>query len=244
MTKKAPRINPTRIQRAERIYAQQLRRLARHIGEIVSGFEPTPETEPTLENMLRQYAVALAPWARVTASKMISEVNARDVAAWRSNSLQISEALRREILNAPTGETMRDLLEKQVGLITSLPLDAAQRVHEWTIKGLEDGTRAAEVASEIMRTGEVTASRAMLIARTETSRTATELVRARAVHVGSEMFVWRSSGDGDVRPDHKKLNGKSFRWDDPPVADERTGAKSLPGAIFNCRCYAEPLLAE
>ena len=242
--KKPPRINPTRIQRAERIYAQQLRRLARHIGEIVSGFEPTAETLPTLENMLRQYAVALAPWAKVTAGKMISEVNARDLATWRSNSLQISESLRREILNAPTGEMMRALMDQQVHLITSLPLDAAQRVHEWTIKGLEDGTRAGEVTREILRTGEVTASRATLIARTETSRTATALVQARAVHVGSVMYIWRSSGDGDVRPDHKRLNGKSFRWDSPPVADERTGARAHPGSIYNCRCYAEPILPD
>ena len=242
--KRPTRTNPTIIKRAERVYTQQLVRLARHVGQIVKEFEPTVETVPTLANMLRQYAVALAPWAKITAMKMLSEIDHRDRAAWKSNSLQISEALRREILNAPVGERMRELLDDQVGLITSLPVEAAKRVHELTLKGLEDGTRAAEVAREIMRTGEVTVSRARLIARTETSRTATALVQSRAEHVGSEQYIWRSSGDGDVRRDHKKLNGKAFRWDSPPVADERTGARAHPGAIYNCRCWAEPILID
>ena len=240
--KKPTRINPTRILKAERLYSRQLSRLARHIGDIISGFEVTPETVPTISNMLRGYAEALVPWARVTASKMLSEINNRDLEAWRNHGQQISEALRREILNAPTGEVMRALLDQQVELITSLPIEAAKRVHELTLKGLENSERAAGVAREIMRTGEVTESRALLIARTETSRTATALVQARAVHVGSEQFIWRTSGDGDVRRDHKKLNGKAFRWDSPPVADERTGARALPGAIYNCRCWSEVIL--
>lgn len=235
--RKPTRTNPTIIKRAERVYSQQLTRLARHVGEIVAQFEPTIETVPTLENMLRQYAVALAPWARVTANKMLTEINARDLAAWKSNSLQISEGLRREILNAPIGERMRQLLDDQVGLITSLPIEAAKRVHELTLKGLEDGTRAEEVAREIMRTGEVTVSRARLIARTETSRTATVLVQSRAEHVGGEGYIWATSKDGDVRPSHKKMNGKFVRWDSPPTLDNLTGHA---GALPNCRCFCIP----
>lgn len=236
--KRPTRANPTRIARIERAYGRQLSILARHVGDIVNGFEPgNVEQLPALTDLLRRYAEVLAPWARLTAEKMIRNVNQRDLESWRSNSLQISEGLRREILNAPTGEVMRQLLDSQVELITSLPLDAAKRVHEWTLKGLEDGTRASEVAGEIMRTGEVTASRAMLIARTETSRTATALVQARAVHVGSEGYIWATSKDGDVRPSHQKMNGKFVKWDSPPTLDNLTGHA---GALPNCRCFCIP----
>lgn len=237
--KKPTRTNPTRIIKAERIYGRQLSRLARHIGDIVSGFEITPETVPTITSMLRAYAEALTPWARLTAEKMLRDVDNRDREAWRSTGLQISEALRREILSAPTGETMRALLDQQVGLITSLPIEAAKRVHDLTLKGLENSERAAEVAREIMRTGEVTESRALLIARTETSRTATVLVQARAVHVGSEGYIWRSSGDGDVRPSHKKMNGKYVKWGSPPELDGMVGHA---GCLPNCRCFCESVI--
>ncbi|MFX5937705.1 phage head morphogenesis protein, partial [Acinetobacter baumannii] len=80
---------------------------------------------------------------------------------------------------------LQELLAEQVDLITSIPREAGQRVHELTLKGLEDSTRASEIAKEIMRSGEVAKSRAMLIARTEVSRTATSLTQARAQFVGS-----------------------------------------------------------
>ena len=38
-----------------------------------------------------------------------------------------------------------------------------------------------------------------------------------------------------------RLNGKKFRWDDPPVVDIRTGERGHPGMDKHCRCYAEPV---
>jgi SPP1 gp7 family putative phage head morphogenesis protein len=103
---------------------------------------------------------------------------------------------------------MRALLAEQVTLIKSIPLDAAQRVHEWTLAGIEDGTRAKEVAAQILRTNEVSANRAMLIARTETARTSSKLTESRARHVGSEGYIWRTSRDSDVRDSHREMEGK------------------------------------
>lgn len=173
---------------------------------------------------------------------MIAEVAARDLKTWTEVSREIGSLLRQEIAESAVGKAMRESLDRQTALITSLPTEAAQRVRDLTIEGISKGTRASEIAARIMETGEVTKARANLIARTETSRTATELTSARAQSIGSTHFVWRTSGDSDVRPTHRKLNGKAFRWDDPPECDP--GHHALPGAIWNCRCWAEPLFAE
>jgi SPP1 gp7 family putative phage head morphogenesis protein len=175
---------------------------------------------------------------------MIAEVNARDKRAWAAASRKIGEGLRREIDATPVGEVIRARLAEQVDLITSLPREAAERVHLLALERISNGERAASLADEIMRTGEVTRSRANLIARTETSRTATELTRARALSVGSTHYVWKTVGDSDVRPDHKKLNGRVFAWDDPPIADARSGARAHPGSIYNCRCWASPIIDD
>lgn len=231
--------------RAERIYARQLSRLAEHVGHIITGFAPDGAVQiPTLSDMLRKYAEALTPWAVSTAQAMLEEVNQRDLAAWKSLSAELSDGLRRELASAPTGEIMRRLLADQVGLIKSIPIDAAQRVHDLTLKGLEDGARASEVAAEIMRSGEVARSRAMTIARTEVARAATTLTQARAEHAGSTHYVWMTSKDSTVRADHKRLSGLVFAWNDPPVADIRSGARAHPGCIYNCRCWAKPVLGE
>lgn len=233
---------PAQIARAERNYAKQLSRLARQVGQIISAFHPgDPKAVPSIQQMLRSYAEALEPWAAVTAAKMIEEVNVRDLQAWRSISEELSAGIKREILTAPVGETLRKLQAEQVQLIKSIPLDAAERVHELTLKGIEDSSRAKEIEAEIMRSGDVSASRARLIARTETSRAANNLMESRARHVGSEGYIWRSAGDGDVRPSHKAMNGKFVAWSAPPTLD---GMQGHAGCLPNCRCYSEPVLPE
>lgn len=233
---------PNRAKRAERLYSKQLRALAEHVGQMIGGFPAgDPSALPTIENMLRRYAEALIPWAEQTAATMIAEVNTSDLNQWRQLGKELSIETRREIVLTPTGEIMRNLMQQQVGLIKSIPLDAAQRVHDLTIKGLENSTRAKEIAAEIMRSGEVAKSRAMLIARTEVSRTAANLTQARAEHVGSYGYVWETSHDGDVRPSHKAMQGKFVPWDSPPTLDGMTGHA---GCLPNCRCWARVILPE
>lgn len=231
--------------RVELSYAGQLRKVAQQVGAIINGFPPgDPEAVPTITDMLAKYAELLIPWATATASKMLGEVNRRDEQAWFSHANAISRALREEIRTAPTGAVMQALLAEQVTLIKSLPLDAAKRVHELTLAGIEDGTRAKEIAKEIQRSGEVSIGRANLIARTEVSRTSTLLTQARAEHIGSPGYIWTTSHDSDVRSDHRELDGKLIAWDSPPIADKRTGARAHAGCIYNCRCWCNVVIPE
>lgn len=50
-------------------------------------------------------------------------------------------------------------------------------------------------------------------------------------------YVWRTRGDGKVRPSHAANDGKIFAWDDPPPTGH-------PGEDYGCRCTAEPFLAN
>jgi len=232
-----------RARKVEARYAAQLRKIARHVGDIVKAFSPD---DPLLSNKvgeaLRRYGDIIGGWAEATAKRMVEDVAARDKAAWMEVSRRMGRGLRQELETAPTGRVMRERLDEQVSLIKSIPLDAAQRVRDLANEGIVQGRRSNYIAEEIMKSGDVAKSRANMIARTEVSRTATELTRARAEHVGSTMFIWRTAGDSDVRDSHRALNGKAFRWDDPPECDP--GYRALPGAIFNCRCYPEPILPE
>jgi len=226
--------------RAERDFVRSLRGVAEHVGHLIEGFPPgDPEMLATLTQLLQAYADALTPWARSVSTHMLGEVNARDRDTWRALGNEISKQLHRDIANAPIGDPIRQLLEEQVSLIRSIPIEAAQRVHDLTLKGLEDSTRAAEIKAEIMRSGEVTESRATLIARTEVSRTAAILTQSRALYVGSEGYVWETSRDGDVRPSHREMQGKLVRWDSPPTLDKMTGHA---GCFPNCRCWAHVVL--
>jgi SPP1 gp7 family putative phage head morphogenesis protein len=229
--------------KAETQYGIQLRRVARHIGDIVRGVAPQGElfdAEPVMA-MLRRYADLLAPWARTVAARMIADVSQRDAAAWSQHGKLIGRALKQEIQGAPTGAAMRKALEEQAEKITSLPRDAAQRLFKLTTEGIVNGTRAKELMPLIMASGDVSRSTAMMLARTGVSTTATALTQARAEYVGSVAYVWRTSKDGDVRPSHKKMEGRAVRWDSPPTLDGWTGHC---GTAANCRCFVEPILPD
>jgi uncharacterized protein with gpF-like domain len=240
-----------RVRKAEKQYAVQLRKVARHVGDIIKAHKPeTSDGMAEIRAILSKYAEVIEPWARVAAGRMIADVGRRDEKAWEENSKAMGRSLRAEIANAPTGQFLRAKLAENVHLIKSLPTEAAARVHRLTLEGINNAARASDIATEIGRSGEVTDGRANLIARTEVARTASGLLEARAVHVGSEGYIWRSAGDSDVRNkdgnpigSHRLLNGKFIRWDSPPIASTN-GDRYHAGQGPNCRCYPEPVIPD
>lgn len=224
-----------KVRRAELQYGVKLRKIARHVGEIINAFPPgDPRSLPEIDRVLTSYAEMLEPWANSLAAGMLADVKSRDDKMWEQVTSTMGEAMREEIRRAPTGEMLRKLQKEQVALITSLPRDAAERVHKLTMEGLSNAARYDEIKKMILKSGDVTESRATLIARTEVGRASTNLGQARAQYVGSEGYVWTTAHDNDVRLSHKHMDGKFVYWNRPPTLDGLTGhAGSLP----NCRCF-------
>lgn len=217
--------------------------MAKQIGLIVKGFSP----DGSLKNVagliaaLREYAKTIEPWARSVADYMLADVARRDKAMWKRVSTEMGKELRREIDQAPVGAILSSLQEQQVTLIKSLPLEAAERVHEMTLEGLVTSQRAREIAQKILATEDVSLAKATLIARTEVARAASNLVQARAAYAGSDGYIWRTSGDSDVRDSHAEMEGRYVRWSEPPTLDN---LKGHAGTLPNCRCFAEPVFPD
>lgn len=251
---------------SEMQYAARLRQVATQVNALLRGYfalghDPSAELAAQAAAQLQAYADILPRWAAAVAQWILRDIDRRSARAWFRRGEEVGRRLRHEVAEAPIGPVLREAMERQITLITSLPRDAAQRVQSLALTGYARGRRPGEIrslepsalgpfeavpdglAKEILRTGEVTASRANLIARTETTRVATELTKARAEHIGSNAFIWRAVMDADTRHRHRELNGNVFHWADPPVAGEN-GEHYLPGCGPNCRCYAEPVLPD
>lgn len=233
------------MRRHEKVYARQLRQVAAAIDKIVKGvFDPNdPNSVARITELLRKYAEFITPWAQAVAKRMVAEVTQRDENAWLKMTRALGAELETEIKSTPLGQAYRDAMQAQVTLIKSIPLDAAERVHKLTIEASTTGARASSLVGEIMNQGNVSKSKATLIARTEVARTSSNLIKTRAMYVGSQGYIWRTVGDSDVRPDHKKLANKYFAWNDPPIAGSN-GMRYHAGAGPNCRCYPEPIIPD
>lgn len=226
----------------ERRYGLVLRQVARVVGAMIRAHVdgPTIRNQQKLQRQLELYAESLGPWAEKVAADFIESVNRSNKKAWAANSKRLSVALKNEVANSSVGLMARQLQAQQVALIKSLPIDAGLRAQKLAQEAAIGGRRADEVAAELMRTEQVTASRATLIARTEIAKANAAITQSRAQYVGATHYIWRTAEDGDVRESHAEMNGKVFRFDDPPYVEGE--GNHGPGEFPNCRCYAEPII--
>ncbi|HCQ6956045.1 TPA: hypothetical protein OL683_004735 [Citrobacter freundii] len=169
---------------------------------------------------------------------MFAQVEREEWNQWRSVSEEIAAGLRDVVGNTPVGQVAQDIVYRQIQLMKSLPLEAAERVkdiQERAIQAVINGERPDQLYEMIMASGDVSASRAQLIARTEIGRATGALTQARALSVGSEGYWWRIKGAG-TRDSHYRMRNKFVRWDNPPTLDGMTGHA---GCLPNCQCWPE-----
>lgn len=232
-----------RAKKIERGYTRQLRKIARHVGDIVNGYDLSnlSGAADAIRAALERYASLIAPWAASVGARMVAETAQADRRAWMRLSQEMGRALRREIDSAPTGHLLLQLQQEQIEYITSIPRDAGERVQKLALEGLSTGRRYPEIVKEILASGSVSRSRAELIAATETAKASSMLVQARAEHVGSTHYAWETTGDEAVRPSHRAMQGKIVAFNDPPTLDGLTGHA---GQLPRCRCFMRPILTE
>jgi len=214
------------------------------VGAIVEGsYDGSNDSVTDILDRLERYADLIEPWAEAVSSRLIGTLEVADDAMWRDRSQRISAGLR-ELMNSGTGAVTRSIIDEQVKLFKSLPLQAADRVydiHNQAIEAVVSGKRSSTLAQEIMRTGEVTEARARTIARTEVGRASTAITQARSTAIGSRGYIWRTADDSDVRHSHRQMEGQYVDWAKPPTLDGMTGHA---GQFPNCRCYCEVVVPE
>ena len=107
-----------------------------------------------------------------------------------------------------------------------------------------EGKSRFDVAEYIQREFGISQRHAQFLARNETAIATTSYLQAKYKEEGFVFFRWHTNIDGRERPLHRELNGKIFRFDDPPIIDERTGQKGLPAETYNCRCTFSPIASK
>lgn len=106
-----------------------------------------------------------------------------------------------------------------------------------------EGRRVESLRADIEERFEVTKSKADLLARDQVLKLNAQITQERQVAAGVEEYVWTTSNDERVRPMHDELEGKRFRWDDPPVTNA-AGDRNHPGMDYGCRCTPFAVLSE
>ena len=126
-------------------------------------------------------------------------------------------------------DTARDV---NVALIKSIP----EKLHENLSEKLKDYFENSEdknLQEIIQHEFDVSKSRAKLIARDQTAKINKTLSQQRSEANGSIEYIWKTSKDERVREEHKKLDGKRFKW-----RSKGSACCGHPSDDVNCRCTA------
>lgn len=131
--------------------------------------------------------------------------------------------------------------EQNVGLISTLPDDVLDEMQNIVEDGYTRGKTTRDMVKEIQDRFNVSKKKAKFWATDQLAKLNADITQQQQTDCGVEEYVWSTSGDQRVRDKHRELNGKRFRWDNPPIVDDRTGRRAHPGQDYRCRCVALPV---
>lgn len=143
--------------------------------------------------------------------------------------------------NAGLSGARERFVRENVARITTVANDRIDRVHALIRDAVVRGTRVEVLAQQLEESGGVSRRRASLIARDQVLTANAQMARLRAQNAGIVEYEWVTSRDEKVRKTHRELEGRVFRYDNPPI-DPETGESMLPGEPIGCRCTAKPRL--
>lgn len=135
------------------------------------------------------------------------------------------------------GKAVEEFTSENVALIKSINTRHFNELETSLSRDIADGVRYTEILKKIEERYDVSKSRARLIARDQVGKFNGDLNRVRQQDLGLDSYIWNTMQDKHVRDEHRDLNGKSFKWSDPPP-------EGHPGEPIQCRCYAEPDLSK
>lgn len=172
----------------------------------------------------------------------------------KHNARTPSHTLRGVHPDAALLPAISEARERNIALVEHAARDYAAQVRSVFSDPASWGVRVEDLADELVKRDKIAAileerasvseSRAELIARDQTLKLNGVLNRVKQTSAGIEDYIWSTSADERVRPDHAALDNTVQTWGSPPVTDTSTGATNEPGQDFQCRCIALPIIPE
>ena len=166
----------------EKEYGRKLKGIARNIFRIVNRFFDRKNADASeVVTNLNLYGEKVAEWAETSVEMVAKRMLANSRRDWNRISKRMSRAARVAMTQDGSQiEAAQRWMNEQVGLIKSLPREAAERAQQLAFDAVTKGERFETIEKQIKRLGEITDNRARLIARTEVARANSLINNARA----------------------------------------------------------------
>ena len=192
--------------------------------------------------------------AKLLATRFVTRVHYQNRTQFTRNfknafDVDLSSIIEKEVL----GDTLSVAIQQNVELIKSIKNDFINDIGSSVFANYKSGFRHGELINEIRARGNVSYSRAKLIARDQTAKINADFNEERNKKMGFDVYKWKGTGDERERDSHRVLNNMLCRYSDPTVYSDDDGKtwkkrKSIGGYIgkcggdYQCRCLAVPYI--
>lgn len=196
------------------------------------------------ERVFAQYAISSTEWMQ----GQITHQTASDLTAAMeklSGGLNISAVQ----LSDRSKDILKAGAAQSTSLIKTIAPDYMAEVGELVMRSIAGSNTSFTALKEGIDKGltgkwRTHKNKAKNIALDQTRKNYQNLAASRMADAGIQKFVWRHSGGSQQpRSYHRDvLAGQTFDVSNPPVIDQKTGERGLPGHAINCKCYMEPVI--
>lgn len=196
----------------------------RHLGLRQDAAQVPGDFRAFVEHMAKLLAVQITP----AFDEMVRRVVAANDRGLRALGVDLRQVIGLEAV-------ITHFREENVNLMVRAGRSYADDVMKVMSAPDAWGMRVEELAARIAERGDVSESRAELIARDQTLKMNGQVNRCRQQGAGVEKYIWSTSLDERVREEHRALEGQTFAWNAPPSVGH-------PGEDIQCRCVPLPVL--
>jgi uncharacterized protein with gpF-like domain len=237
---------------ALRAMTLEARALVKSLAKPQGAMDAPPDTVSGPDDAQRRLEVLQARWnqhfanlAEQWSRRMIVDVVAQSTAQLNLGLKDLAE--RMAIQSTLQTPRMRAIVEaaslSSTSLITRIPQKYLGEVQVAVMSAITTGSGLSELVPYLTKKYKGDARHAHLTALDQIRKVSETVNAERLQSLGVEEYVWiHTGGERYPRKLHMKYSGRTFRYDDPPIIDERTGVKGKPGDAIGCRCRQRAVL--
>ncbi len=200
-----------------------------------------------MNGLQEKYRQMFARIAGPTTDTMIGQVDRNSASTLKTSLKDLSENVNfsTDILTGELNEMLSASAAESVALIKRVPANYLDQITGDVLRSIQTGNGLQDLQPKLEERGVAVRNWAQNIAMDQTRKCYNGLNKGRMEALGLNKYEWiHSGGSNHPRELHRdKLNGKIFSFDDPPVIDERTGERGIPGQAIFCRCTMRPIMS-
>src|SRR5246127_4742833 len=239
--------------RQEAVIARMEREVQREVRKLFTAFAADSADEAYAEDasiasQARILANALRKkWNRVFADiapKWAEDMTTRtDRSSAQTLGVSLKEmsgqfTLKTDVLTGELREVLSATVTENVALIKRVPEKYLNNVEGAVMRSIQTGQGLADLVPHLHTYDVQVRNWAKNVALDQTRKCYNGINKGRMEALGVQEYEWlHSGGSNHPREYHRdELDGKIFRFDDPPIIDKRTGERGIPGQLPYCRC--------